>query len=117
MFTFQYKGPELPVNIAYHCMTVVDDSTVMMIGGYIDGESFTEKTFYVNIESMPWTFSQGPSMKNYRGYLGCGSFNSELHEGTVTMAFGGWDGGRTIYDDSEILIFKFIKFSCLRHSH
>ena len=20
------------------------------------------------------------------------------------MAFGGWDGGRTIYDDSEILI-------------
>ena len=24
--------------------------------------------------------------------------------GIITMAFGGWDGGRNIYDDSEILI-------------
>ena len=37
-------------------------------------------------------------------YLGCGSFNSEFHGSTVTLAFGGWDGGRTIYDDSEVLI-------------
>ena len=40
----------------------------------------------------------------YRGYLGCGSFNSEFHGSAVTMAFGGWDGGRTIYDDSEMLV-------------
>ena len=36
--------------------------------------------------------------------MGCGSFNSEFHGSVVTMAFGGWDGGRTIYDDSEILV-------------
>ena len=27
-----------------------------------------------------------------------------FHAGIITMAFGGWDGGRNIYDDSEILI-------------
>ena len=75
----------------------------MMIGGYIDEDGgFSERTFFYNIQLQAW--NEGPSMKNNRGYLGCGSFKSELHGGTVTMAFGGWDGGRTIYDDSEILI-------------
>ena len=78
----------------------------MMIGGYIDEDSgFSERTFSIdfdNLEGGTWT--DGPSMKNYRGYLGCGSFNSEFHGSAVTIAFGGWDGGRTIYDDSEILV-------------
>ena len=43
-------------------------------------------------------------MSNIRGYHGCGSFDSELHSGRVTISFGGWDGGRNIYDDSELLV-------------
>ena len=46
----------------------------------------------------------GPTMSNIRGYHGCGSFDSELHSGRVTISFGGWDGGRNIYDDSELLV-------------
>ena len=86
-------------------MTLVENSMVMIIGGYINEDSrFTERTFYFNNYSVPFSFNEGPPMKNNRGYLGCGSFNSELHGSTVTLAFGGWDGGRTIYDDSELLL-------------
>ena len=93
----------MPVHVAYHCLTMVDDNIAMMIGGYIDEDSgFSERTFFFNFRDEKWT--DGPSMKYYRGYLGCGSFNSEFHGDIVTMAFGGWDGGRTIYDDSELLL-------------
>merc|ERR1719350_1396355 len=74
---------------------MVNDKTIMMIGGYIDEDSgFSERTFSIDfddLESGTWT--DGPSMKNYRGYLGCGSFNSDFHGGVVTMAFGTWTDG------------------------
>ena len=42
-------GPTLPVHVAYHCLTMVDDNIAMMIGGYIDEDSgFSERTFYFN---------------------------------------------------------------------
>ena len=61
----------MPVHIAYHCITMVNDKTIMMIGGYIDEDSgFSERTFSIdfdNLESGTWT--NGPSMKNYRHSL------------------------------------------------
>ena len=65
-------GPTLPVHIAYHCLTMVGDSTIMMIGGYIDEDGgFSERTFTIDFDALDegvWT--DGPPMKNYRGYLG-----------------------------------------------
>ena len=105
----------------------------MLIGGYqfesFDDSGYSGRTY--NFRENAWT--EGPTMKNVRGYFGCGSFNSNSHAGKyiffdeinfpkvfvklisrkkynfhapgiITMAFGGWDGGRNIYDDSEILI-------------
>ena len=68
---FYFKlGPTLPVHIAYHCITMVNDK-IMMIGGYIDEDSgFSERTFSIdfdNLEGGTWT--DGPSMKNYRHSL------------------------------------------------
>jgi len=101
------RGPDLPVSVGYHCMTLVDDSTAMLIGGYIKEDSeYTGRTFFYSFQTQRW--DEGPSMTHRRGYLGCGSFQSQFHgDSLVTVAMGGWDGGRHIYDDSELLVHDF----------
>ena len=82
---------------------VANEDSFLMIGGYIKEDSgYSGRSFYFKRTDESWT--EGPTMANIRGYFGCGSFNSEFHGGLITIAFGGWNGGRTIYDNSEVIL-------------
>ena len=96
-------GPDLPVPLAKHCATLIDDSTFITIGGYIKDEGYTGKSFYFYGPTEVW--SEAPKLQYVRGYFGCGSFDSDYHGGSrVTIAIGGWDGRDSHYDSSEILV-------------
>ena len=53
----------------------------MLIGGYqfesFEDSGYSGRTY--NFRENAWT--EGPTMKNVRGYFGCGSFNSNSHAG------------------------------------
>lgn len=99
------EGPQLPVEVAYHCTALIDDYTVILVGGYIAEDlsgGFSARSFLFDFINEQWT--EIPAMTYYRGSHGCSSFYSEFHESVITVSFGGWDGGRHIYDDSEVFV-------------
>ncbi len=97
------QGPELPVSVAYHCMTMRNEHEVLIIGGYIEeDQEFSGRTFSFDLRSNTWT-ELGTSPVA-RGYAGCGSFYSSYFQENILLTYGGWDGGRQIYSDVEALL-------------
>jgi hypothetical protein len=83
--------PSLPVTIDVHCMVTVNSTTVMVIGGYQNGQGSSEKTFYFIFGEESWT--EGPELKYKRGWHSCGKIrrNKESQEMSIIVA-GGLDG-------------------------
>jgi hypothetical protein len=83
--------PSLPVTIYAHCMVTVNSTTVMVIGGFQNGQDFSGKTFYFTFGEASWT--EGPELKNKRRYHSCGKIrrNKESQEMSIIVA-GGYDG-------------------------
>jgi hypothetical protein len=83
--------PSLPFTIRAHCMVTVNSTTVMVIGGYQNGQH-SGKTFYVTFGEESWT--EGPELKNRRVYHSCGKIrrNKESQEMSIIVA-GGYAGG------------------------
>jgi hypothetical protein len=84
--------PSLPVTIYAHCMVTVNSTTVMAIGGYQNGQDFSEKTFYFSFGEESWT--KGPELKNKRGWHSCAKIrrNKESQEMSIIAAGGYFDG-------------------------
>jgi hypothetical protein len=82
--------PSLPVTINSHCMVTVNSTTVMVIGGYQNGQN-SGKTFYFTFGDESWT--EGPELKKKRRYHSCGKIrrNKESQEMSIIVA-GGYDG-------------------------
>jgi hypothetical protein len=82
--------PSLPVTMYGHCMVTVNSTTVMVIGGYQNGQ-ISGKTFYFTFGEESWT--EGPELKNKRGWHRCGKIkrNKESQEMSI-IAAGGYDG-------------------------
>ena len=92
--------PPMPVVIAYHCIVLVNATTVMVIGGYQRYED-SGKTFYFNKEQQSWT--EGPELTYKRSFLSCGRIrkNKDSQEMSI-IAVGGFIGGLSI-SSTEIL--------------
>ncbi len=91
----------LPVTINYHCMVTVNLTTVMVIGGFQNGQE-SGKTFYFTFGEESWT--EGPELKNKRRYHSCGKIrrNKESQEMSIIVA-GGYDDGSSKLSSVEIL--------------
>jgi hypothetical protein len=85
--------PVLPVSIAYHCIVLVNATTVMVIGGHQNYED-SGKTFYFNTEEQSWT--EGPELTYKRSYLSCGKIrkNKDSQEMSI-IAVGGSSSSST----------------------
>ena len=64
----------LPFRWAYGCSTLIDNTTILLAGGFKDGTFITEKTWLLNFKTEEWT--QGPSMNIERREFGCGLIKS-----------------------------------------
>jgi hypothetical protein len=83
-------GPDLPHKVGSHCLVSLNDSIVILIGGFQGGKHL-EDTFYYNNDHQTWT--EGPSLINGRYDHSCALFKSPLHGDTVIVTGGyGQDG-------------------------
>jgi hypothetical protein len=94
--------PSLPITIFAHCMVTVNLTTVMVIGGYQNGQDFSGKTFYFTFGEESWT--EGPELKNKRWYHSCGKIrrDKDSQEMSIIVA-GGYYSGSSIFSSVEIL--------------
>ena len=84
------EGPELPIELTQHCMVRLDESRVMMIGGFDNTNYETSANTHIyDFDSGTW--SNGPALNQARKLLGCGSFSSAAHGGkTMVVVAGGY---------------------------
>ena len=79
-------GISLPYPVRLHCVVTLNDGRVMILGGY----PASNKRKVLIFNSTSGTFSDAPDMLYTRGYHGCASFNSPLHNHReVVLAAGG----------------------------
>ena len=76
--------------IRYHCMVTVNSTTVMVIGGYQNGQ-LSGKTFFYTFGEKSWI--EGPDLKYKRQHHSCGKIkrDKDNQEMSIIVA-GGWDG-------------------------
>ena len=83
-------GPELPIEVEQHCLVRLDETRVMLIGGF-DNTAYetSANTHIYNFETASW--SNGPALNQARKLLGCGAFKSAAHGGkTMVVVAGGY---------------------------
>ena len=67
---WKIMGHGLPLGVDSHCMVLVDQSNVMAIGGMMELNLFSNKTFIFNFDTKLWR--QGPELKSPRRQHVCG---------------------------------------------
>ncbi len=93
--------PALPVTILDHCMVTVNSTTVMVIGGYQNGQGYSGKTFYITFGEESWT--KGPELKNKRLYHSCGKIRRNKESQEMSIIVAGGDDGSSKLSSVEIL--------------
>ena len=63
------KGIDLPFTVSGHCMVMLEETVILLIGGEQD-EILSEKTWVVNITNA-FDISEGPSLNRNRSNHGC----------------------------------------------
>jgi hypothetical protein len=99
-------GPDLPLEVVFHCLVSLNETTILLIGGlYMDGFhlTYTKDTFYYNIDDKTWTV--GPSLITARYSHSCALFKSAKHGNTDTVIVTGGSQGYVLLDSTEFLIF------------
>ena len=82
-------GLDLPMPLTGHCIIAIDNTTIMLIGGF-DGENFRKETYF--LESGFWR--QGPDLQIARDTHTCGILkDTDTFEEYLIVA-----GGSTSYD-------------------
>jgi hypothetical protein len=85
-------GPDLPLEVSYHCLVSLNDTTLLLIGGRLQGGTYSKATYYYNTDHNTWT--DGPSLTIGRDDHSCALFKSPQHGHTDTVIVtGGFDGG------------------------
>ena len=80
------KGPDLPVQTRYHCVTKLNETAALLSGGYTQNKT-SDETYIYNFVTRRW--SMGPRMQESRFHHGCGQFYSEYDESNMVMSIGG----------------------------
>jgi hypothetical protein len=70
-------GPDLPQGVSYHSLVSLNDTTVLLIGGYLADKTYSKATFYYNTDNQTWT--EGPSLITERSIHLCALFKTPLH--------------------------------------
>ena len=85
----------LPEPLTGHCSILVNESVILIIGGYRSG-SWSSKTTFFGLQTL--TSTPGPEMRIARSSFGCATMTSKV------IVAGGYSGSRT--ETSEILDLK-----------
>ena len=81
-------GPEMPVSLRDHCVTILPDLRAIILGGY-NGDEYSNQTYIYDFIGQKWNI--GDAMNFKRNEFGCSWFHHNALEKTVVMAAGGHD--------------------------
>ena len=94
-------GIDLPIPLAYHCMVLVDNSTVLSIGGHQSTDP-GRKTFKYSLQEKSW--ENGPNLINARSSHGCSKIpTSRMSKQESIIVAGGWNSNWKPQASVEIL--------------
>jgi hypothetical protein len=94
-------GPDLPLEVHGHCLVSLNETTVLLIGGWLATETRSKATFYYNHDHETWT--EGPSLVSERSGHSCSLFKSPQHGHTnIVIVTGGFNGNEYL-TSTEIL--------------
>jgi hypothetical protein len=94
-------GPELPLPLYQHSMININDTLMLIIGGFSSGNIAQKKTYFVDKQNQEW--SDGPELITARRLLAAGIVNDEVTQEKLIIATGGYDGSSYL-KSTEILI-------------
>jgi hypothetical protein len=80
-------GPDLPLEVAYHCLVSLNDTTALLIGGRLQSGTSSKATWFYNTDHKTWT--DGPSLILGRISHSCALFKSPQHGHTDTVIVTG----------------------------
>jgi hypothetical protein len=82
-------------------MVTVNSTTVMVIGGYHNGQDYSGKTFYFIIGEKSWT--DGPELKTKRIRHSCGKIRREKEGQEMSIIVAGGSDGLQYLSTIELL--------------
>ena len=91
----------LPVSIFGQCMTIVNSTTIIMIGGNQDNIFGSFRTHFFNTENQNWV--EGPALKVGRTFLTCGRIRKDSQSSQYTTIVIGGEGKDGMLSSVEIL--------------
>jgi hypothetical protein len=94
-------GPDLPLEVAYHCLVSLNDTTALLIGGQLQSGNFLKATWFYNTDHKTWT--DGPSLTIGRYLHSCALFKSPQHGHTDTVIVTGGRNGGNYLASTEFL--------------
>jgi hypothetical protein len=80
-------GPDLPLEVGWHCLVSLNDTTVLFIGGWLQNGTTSKATWFYNTDHKTWT--DGPSLILGRHSHSCALFKSPQHGHTDTVIITG----------------------------
>jgi hypothetical protein len=80
-------GPDLPLEVAYHCLVSLNDTTLILIGGELQSGTNSKATWFYHTDHKTWT--DGPSLTIGRNAHSCALFKSPQHGHTDTVIVTG----------------------------
>ena len=58
------SGPKLPKNTRKHCLVKVNETTIALIGGYVDStKTYVDSTWFYHVNENPWKRIEGPPLR------------------------------------------------------
>jgi len=97
---FEKAPVKLPVDIAYHCMILLNRTSIIVIGG-IQNSSYSGKTHILSSEKMQW--SNGPQLSSPKGFHSCSRIAKNSLETEQSIIVAGGSFKDTYLSSVEIL--------------
>jgi hypothetical protein len=98
---WESKIPALPIPLYSHCVVVVNSTTVMVIGGYLNNDR-SGRTFYFTFGKEKWT--EGPALNNVRRDHSCTTIRRDKDSQSMSIIVTGGNGANFVQLSSvEIL--------------
>ena len=73
--------PDLPIGVERHCMVLVNNSHIMLIGGKTEEAKYSGKTYFLNLEGGTW--EDGPVLNIPRNSHACGMLKKDSKSNEV----------------------------------
>ena len=94
------EGINLPIGVSDHCMLQIKPELILIIGGYQERTSFSDKTWIID-PTNGFNMTEGPSLKQRRKLHSCGTLKDEY--GNVLVVVAGNNSQNAITLDVEFL--------------